>query len=86
MNEENQNDPNSTPLEIEALETERTLSSHRQCNGCGADLTGRRRAARFCSAKCRTAHHRKRRDGQLADIITALEDAIAALKTFGVRS
>jgi hypothetical protein len=58
----------------------------RRCDSCGADLTGRRPGARFCGAQCRSATRRKRRDDQLTNIITALEEAIAALKAFGVQS
>ncbi len=85
MNEENEIDQNPTSLEVEVLQTERTLATPRLCEGedCGADLTGRRPRARFCGARCRTAHRRSERDGQLTNIITALENAIAALKTYG---
>jgi hypothetical protein len=86
MNEQNQNDQNPTPIEIEAPETERTFSNHRLCDGCGAALTRCRPQARFCSASCRTAARRTRRDHQLTKALAALEEALAALKGLVVRS
>jgi predicted nucleic acid-binding Zn ribbon protein len=29
----------------------------RYCLGCGADISSKRKQARFCSEKCRTSHH-----------------------------
>ena len=82
MNEQNQNDQNATPREVEAPQTERTLSRPRLCR-CGVNLTGRRPQARFCSAKCRTADCRNGRVHQLTKVVEALEQALAALKTLG---
>lgn len=34
------------------------------CNGCGKEFTARRADARFCSPRCRTASHRKAKEGK----------------------
>jgi hypothetical protein len=61
-------------------ETERTVSSDRLCEGCDTTLVGRRPQARFCSDACRTAERRPRLTTRLLDLLTAIEQAVAALR------
>jgi hypothetical protein len=63
-----------------APETERSVSEHRFCAGCGVDLTGRRRQARFCSDRCRTDHYRRDSASRIATLVDALEQTVATLK------
>jgi hypothetical protein len=62
-------------------ETERTVSSDRLCEGCGTLLVGRRPHARFCSDTCRTLVGRQRRAAHLLDLLTTIEQAVAALRS-----
>jgi hypothetical protein len=61
-------------------QTERTLSSARLCEGCGTSLGGRRRQARYCSAKCRTLAHRSARQRGITALLTTLERTVASLR------
>ena len=63
-----------------ASETERSVSSDRLCEGCGIPLDGRRPQARFCSDSCRTAASRHMQTTHLLDLLTAIEQAVAALR------
>lgn len=83
MTNEHRDDRNPTLIEENAVGTERTLSSNRLCESCGADLTGRRPQARFCSAKCRTAARRQNHQDHLTKVVAGLEEALAALKNLG---
>src|SRR5262249_49091709 len=60
-----------------ALETERAVSTDRLCEGCGADLTSRRRQARYCSPNCRACHSRKRREERIQELISVTEDSLS---------
>ena len=61
-------------------ETERTVSSGRLCEGCDTPLVGRRPQARFCSDACRTAERRHRLTTRFLELLTAIEQAVAALR------
>jgi hypothetical protein len=78
MANENHNPAEGHPLGDGGLQSERAVS--RVCVGCDADLTARRRQARFCSAKCRAQYSRRRRSERLEDLIATSEHALAALK------
>jgi predicted nucleic acid-binding Zn ribbon protein len=63
------------------LEAERTVSVPRQCAGCGAVITKKRRHANYCSDKCRAEESRRKRSERIAAYFLALEQTIAQLKT-----
>jgi hypothetical protein len=81
MKSEDRIDLNHHTLEIEPSETECTLSSHRLCKACGADLTDRRPQAKFCSARCRTGARRIAHTKHLTNLIEVLDEMVAALRT-----
>jgi hypothetical protein len=61
-------------------ETERTVSERRLCASCGAELTGRRRQAQYCSDRCRTTARRRTRSVHLKELLAELERAVADIK------
>jgi hypothetical protein len=68
------------PPEERRLETDRTATGPRLCEGCGADLTPRRPQARWCSNRCRAEGGRKRHAGRIRHLIGQIEDLFADLK------
>jgi hypothetical protein len=67
-------------------ETERTVSAPRLCVGCGANLTGRRRQARYCSDRCRAGHRRRGQTARVAGLLDVVEQTIESLRaTIGAR-
>ena len=59
-------------------EAERSVP--RACLQCGADLTNRRNAAKFCSDRCRTGYNRGQHGDRLRDLVIRIEELIADLK------
>jgi hypothetical protein len=80
MDNQNRNDSDIDLLEQMSLQTERAVSAGRVCEGCGADLTGRRPQTRFHSNQCRARHHRMEKAGRIHDLITELEQIAGALR------
>ena len=85
MKNDNQNDPDTYLLEENTLRAERTLPRHLVCAGCGADLTGRRPAAKFCTARCRTAARRIAHTDDINRHLAIIEASLAAVRKLGGR-
>ena len=63
-----------------SLETERTVSRHHVCDGCGSSLAGKRPQARFCSDECRSAARRLARNTRLDSLLTTIEECLTELR------
>ena len=65
-------------------ETERTpcepVCDARRCEFCRAALIGRRRHARFCCDRCRTAAARELHQRRIATLLDALAQTVDALR------
>jgi hypothetical protein len=74
--------PEANPLPAPEVspETERTLSEARLCAGCGTALTGRRRQAQHCSARCRAEARRTVRQQRLAAKLEAIVRTVDELR------
>jgi len=72
MTTENHNQPDVQLLQNVTSGAER--SDLALCLECGADLTGKRDDAKFCSDRCRTNHRRDQQNKRASGLISSLED------------
>ena len=68
----------SAPTAPVPVESARAL-----CHGCGGPLVGRQKVA--CSAKCRAAMSRHRRDAELREALLTLQATVGDLLTLAAR-
>ena len=78
MKNENQNDPDTSTLDVEALQPRTTASSGQSCEQCTRPLTGRKE--RFCSDRCRMRHQRDRDRRKRSELLDALSAAVEQLR------
>lgn len=71
--------PDIASAEDLACESRRSATAGRFCERCNRPLDGKKE--RFCSARCRTAVHRKAQANELTNLIETLSETVAALQT-----
>ena len=83
MTSENSNKREGHPIRDPALETRTTApdghSGVDPCRRCGEPVRGRRRNG-WCSDRCRMRDYRERRAARVNDLITTVEQSVAALR------
>ena len=82
MKTENQNRPDTYPLEIDRLETLTTASEGHpergRCRRCGAPVRGRRRD--YCSNACRMRDRRAAQAKRVDSLLDSLQASLTALR------